>query len=42
MAHSVLRRIIEDIHPSPFLAVTVDETTGNPNKEQVTLVIKVG
>ena len=40
MAHSVLRKIIEDIHPSPFLAVMVDETTDKSNKEQLTLVIR--
>ena len=36
MAHRVLRKILEDIHYSPFLAVMVDETTDKFNKEQLT------
>ena len=40
MAHGVLRRILEDIHGSPFLAVMVDEATDKSNKEQLTLVVR--
>ena len=36
MAHHVPRRILEDIHSSPFLAVMVDEAT---DKEQLTLIL---
>ena len=38
MAHYVLRRILEGIHSSQFLAVMVDEATDMSNKEQLTLV----
>ena len=40
MAHSVLKRILENVHSSPFLAVMVDETTDKSNKEQLTLVVR--
>ena len=40
MVHSVLRRITESIHSSPFLAVMVDETTNKSNKEQLTPVVR--
>lgn len=40
MAHCVLRKILEDIHHSPFLEVMVDETTDKSNKEQLTLVVR--
>ena len=40
MAHHVLRKILEKIHSSPFLAVMVDETTDKSNKEQLTLVVR--
>ena len=40
MAHSVLRRILANIHSSLFLAVMVDETTDKSNKEQLTLVVR--
>ena len=40
MAHRVLRRLLEDIHSSPFLAVMVDEATDKSNKEQLTLVVR--
>ena len=37
MAYHVLRKILESIRTSPFLAVMVDETTDKSNKEQLTL-----
>ena len=40
MARRVLRRLLEDIHSSPFLAVMVDEATDKSNKEQLTLVVR--
>eukprot|EP00731_Ephydatia_muelleri_P015790 Em0009g214a len=40
MAHQVLRRILDDAHTSPFLAVMVDETRDQSNKEQLTLVLR--
>ena len=40
MAHHVLRRILKDVHRSPFLSVMVDETTDKSNKEQLTLVVR--
>ena len=40
MAHQVLRRILDDIHSSPFLAVMVDEATDKSNKEQLTIVVR--
>ena len=40
MAHHVLRKILEDIRSSPFLADMVDEATDKSNKEQLTLVIR--
>ena len=40
MAHQVLRRILDDTHTSPFLAVMVDETRDQSNKEQLTLVLR--
>ena len=40
MAHQVLRRIFDDAHTSPFLAVMVDETRDQSNKEQLTLVLR--
>lgn len=40
MAHQVLRMILKNIHSSPFLAVMVDETTDQSNKEQLTLVVR--
>ena len=40
MAHRVLRRLLEDIHSSAFLAVMVDEATDKSNKEQLTLVVR--
>ena len=40
MAHGVLRKVLSDIHESPFLAVMVDETTDKSNKEQLTFVIR--
>ena len=39
MSHSVMRKLLGDIHNSPFLTVMVDETTDISNKEQLTLVI---
>ena len=39
-AHQVLRRILDDTHTSPFLAVMVDETRDQSNKEQLTLVLR--
>ena len=38
MAHSVLRKILNDIHGSPFLTIMVDEDVSN--KEQLTFVIR--
>ena len=40
MAHEVLRRILDDAHTSPFLAVMVDETRDQANKEQLSLVLR--
>ena len=40
MAHGVLRKVLKDIHESPFLAVMVDETTDKSNKEKLTFVIR--
>ena len=40
LAHSVQRRILEDIYSSSFLAVVVDETIDKSNKEQLTLVVR--
>ena len=40
MAHQVLRRFLDDTHTSPFLAVMVDETRDQSNKEQLTLVLR--
>lgn len=40
MAHHVVRKILESIHTSPFLAVMIDETTDTSNKEQLTLVVR--
>ena len=40
MARGVLRKVLSDIHESPFLAVMVDETTDKSNKEQLTFVIR--
>ena len=36
----MLRKILESIHTSPFLAVMVDETTDKSNKEQLRLVAR--
>ena len=40
MAHHALRKILENIHTSPFIVVMVDETTDKSNKEQLTLVLR--
>ena len=40
MAHHVLRRVLKDIHSSPFLAVMVDETRDMSNIEQLTFVLR--
>ena len=40
MAHCVLRKILKDVHSSPFLSIMVDETTDKSNKEQLTLVVR--
>ena len=40
MAHSVLRKILEGIRSSPFLAVMVDETTDKSNSEQLTIIVR--
>ena len=40
MAHGVLRKVLIDIHESPFLAIMVDETIDKSNKEQLTFVIR--
>ncbi len=40
MSHSVLRKLLGDIHNFPFLTIMVDETTDVSNKEQLTLVIR--
>ena len=40
MALSVLRRITDGIHSSPFLSIMVDETTDVSNKEQVVVCIR--
>ena len=42
MAHNVLMKILTNIHGLPFLAVMVAETTNKFNKEQLTLVLKIG
>ena len=39
MAHHVLKRILEDIQNSPFLALMIDEATDISKKEQLTLVM---
>ena len=36
LAHHSLRKIFENIHSSPFVAVMVDQTTDKSNKEQLT------
>ena len=40
MAHHVLRKILANIHSSPFIAVTVDEATDKANKEKLTIVVR--
>ena len=40
MVHQVLKRILDDADTSPFLAVMVDETRDQSNKEQLTLVLR--
>ena len=40
MAHYVLRRILEHIHSSQFLAVLGDEATDMSKREQLTLVVR--
>lgn len=40
MDHNVLRKILENILTSPFLAVMVDETSDRSNKKQLTLIIR--
>ena len=40
MAHQVLRKILGDMHQSPFLTLMVDETTDVSNKEQLTLILR--
>ena len=40
MAHHVLRKILANIHSSPFIAVMVDEATDKANKEQLTIVVR--
>ena len=40
MAHCLLRKILKDVHSSPFLSIMVDETTDKSNKEQLTLVVR--
>ncbi len=40
MALSVIRKVSENLHKSPFLSVMIDETTDVTNQEQVTLVIR--
>lgn len=40
MALSVLRKIAEKLHNSPFLTIMIDETTDVTNQEQVTVVIR--
>ncbi len=40
MALSVLRKITEKLHNSPFLTIMIDETTDINNREQVTVVIR--
>ena len=40
MAHHALRKILDNIRSSPFIAVMVDETTDKSNKEQLTLVLR--
>ena len=40
ISYHVLRRILEDIHSSPFLAVMVDEATDKSKKEQRTMVMR--
>ncbi len=40
MAYSVIRKVSENLHKSPFLAVVIDQTTDVTNQEQVTIVIR--
>ena len=40
MAHHALRKILENIHSSPFIPVMVDESTNKSNKEQLTLALR--
>ena len=40
MSYMVLRKLLGDIHNSPYLMVMVDETTDVANKEQLTFVIR--
>lgn len=40
MAHSVLRRTLDNVRSSPFLAVMVDETKDCSNVEQMTVFIR--
>ena len=40
MALSVIRKITEMLHKSPFLTVMIDETTDVTNQEQVTIIIR--
>ncbi len=40
MALSVIRKVSENLHKSPFLTVMIDETTDVTNQEQVTIVIR--
>ena len=40
MAHHGLRKIFENIHSPPFVAVMVDQTTDKSNQEQLTLVLR--
>ena len=40
MDHHALRKILENIHSSPFIAVMVDESTDKSSKEHLTLVLR--
>ncbi len=40
MALSVITKVSENLHKSPFLTVMIDETTDVTNQEQVTIVIR--
>ena len=40
MAHHVLRKILEGIHSSPFLAVMVDEATDKSKKEHLAIAMR--